>query len=307
MSFADYTLLLIVVWFIILGYTFSQISNTMKKLAQSINMREVNRSEIIKFFLSALAFGVFLFLFIHRIYYLGSIVGFNTLVIILGFSVIFSFSILMYKNKILFKGIRHSQTIIRVFIVFLLIVCFLIPLVVGFFIPFISDPVVVVSPIPKQVSFERGRQIQDIADFDLNIKAVQGYAWNINIDVKAPPSFYIWFEGIENGTKKIAFLEIDEIVPSSLEIQPSNTAGNGTYVVQIEWSYESANGQVTRRTNSITAFIGKTSLPPSPSLSTDIIVPLIITIITIISTIIWAIKELFLPYKESKSKPKKTK
>ncbi len=254
-SFTDYTVILIIVWFILLGFTFSQVSSSMKTLAELIDMRETNEHAIVRFVLSSLALGVFLFLFIHRIYYLGSFVGFNILSIILCLSIACAVLILIYQNKNFFEGIRHLHTITKGLVLSFLLICFLIPLVVGVFIPIFSDPSVVVFPMPREIFYEGSEQVQDVKKVDLSIKAEQGYAWNINIKIEAPPSFYFWLDGIENKTKNIAFLESDEVVTSSLALQPSHIVTNGIYDVRIVWSYESASGHLTSKSTSVMVII----------------------------------------------------
>lgn len=251
-SFIDYTLILICVNLFLLSFIFSQVSSSLKKMFESIIMRELDGSEFVRFLYSSLALGFFLFFFIRRIYYLASYIGFYTLSIILCITIIFSLSILLFRNRSVFEGIKKKE---KVLIVSFQLACFLIPLVAGVIIPVLSDPIVNVSTMPGRVFFESG-QFQHVADLDLKIKAVQGYAWNINITVEAPSSFDIWFEGIESGKKEIAFMEVDQVIESSLEIQPSNIVENGTYSIQIEWSYESANGYLTRKTKEIPIFIG---------------------------------------------------
>ena len=86
---------------------------------------------------------------------------------------------------------------------------------------------------------------------------MEGYAWNIEISVEPPSSFYIWVDGIQNGTKRITFLAYDQVVAFPMEVQPSHMVRNGTYVTKINWSYESASGYSTQKSTTIMIFIGE--------------------------------------------------
>jgi hypothetical protein len=261
-SFIDYTVTLLSVWFIMLGFTFLQVSSSVKALVESIDMREVVGRNILWFVSSSLAYAFFLYLFVHRIYYLAGFINFINLSIILCVSFISVAILLLCLRRRCFVGIRYLHTKKKVFILLFFLVCFLIPLVSGVVVPIIHDPNIVVSPSPKEISYVRGEQVQDVKNIKIYIKAVEGYAWNMEIGVEAPSSFYIWVDGTRNGTKKINFLEYDQVVSLPLEIQPSYTVRNGTYVVRIKWSYESASGHSTQKSTTITVLIGEKPPPP---------------------------------------------
>lgn len=269
-SLIDIAIFLVFVYLVLMGFLFLSIFRSLKELTQSIDFRKNCEAQLGIFSLSSLAFGVLLYLFIRRISFLGSYLTFIMLSVILYASIIALVGFLVLKNKTLFRGIVKKDKAIlgetvkilnrptRLVALVILLCCFLSPLIVGTVTIYNSDPVVAISIIPKEIYYEKGGQIQDTANLDLIVKAVRGYAFNVNIDIEASSFFYVWFDKIENGTKQIQYLEFDRLISYPLQIQPSRLAENGTYSTQINWSYESAKGNLVKDNNSITTYIGKT-------------------------------------------------
>lgn len=233
------------------------------------------RSRLIKFdfIISLLNFPFVLFYFVEISYYFASFIKYITLILIytiMGLCMVFILSLYLMRKKrflnlleIWLKKEKWLKNWLKKFILILgITLYFSIPLYIGAIEP-LSDPKVEVSPKPIEIFYERGGQIQSIKEVEINVKAIEGYAWNINISVETPESFYIWIDGIENEPKFIEYLKHEQKITFPLEIQPSYVVPNGTYAIKINWCYENARGDTAKKSEDIHISIG---IEPGPAI-----------------------------------------
>ena len=243
-----------------------------KLLISSVINNSSILANLIKFIISLIGMGIITYFLINRSYFF--ITYFYLILIYLPILTVF-FCILLYLiiKKTKLRKLRSLWK--KVLIIISIIVSFSLPFFLGASYPQ-TNPRVEVSPKPMEISYERGNQVQEIQEITVYLKSIEANARNVNIYIQAPPDFYYWVDGIQNDTKTINFLKYDEINQFLLEIQPSISVGNGTYNIEIHWSYESDLGNIYYKSLNLKVFIG-----PRPSYMPEVQLYIILIVLVI--------------------------
>jgi len=202
---------------------------------------------LLKYIVSVFSVIVILYFLINRSYNFANFFVLISIYIPL-ISFLFAASLYLILKKTQFKALRLKRR--KIILIMSLILCFYLPIYPGAIVP-ISNPNVIISPMPTQIYYEHGWQVQDIKEINGILKAVEGNARNVFINIDAPQNFSYWVDDIINGTKSVSYLEYGQQTSFSLKIQPSVSVGDGWYYLQINLSYESVLGDLHQKTASV--------------------------------------------------------
>ena len=143
-----------------------------------------------------------------------------------------------------------------------------------------GDPLVELSCQPMEILYDKGNQVQSIKNVNINLKGLEGNARNVTIYIQAPANIYYWVDEIQNGTKTIDYLLFDDINQFLLKIQPSISVGNGTYEIEVHWTYQNDLGVSYRNVKVVKIFVGQQIL-----FSYDVYIWSILILVGVVSVI----------------------
>ncbi|MFX1355906.1 MAG: TIR domain-containing protein [Promethearchaeota archaeon] len=251
-----------------------------RSLISSIHNKGKILRDFFKYILSSFSIITILYFLINRSYYFGN---FFMLLFLYTPTISFLFGVFLYLTlkKTQLKELRKIGQ--KIILIFSLALIFYFPFYLGAVAP-ISNPNVIISPQPVEIEYDYGGKVQDVKEVEVIIKSVEGNARNINVSISAPNNFSYWIDEILNDTKAITYLEYGQIISFLLEIQPSASVGNGTYLITINLYYESVLGNSYETFSNVKVIIGM-YFPPIPISGTPI--TLLITISGIAITILF--------------------
>ena len=253
LNLRELTSLLFLVGFVLLILMIYLIFDYSKLLVKSVPDGPSIKLNALRIFFTLLGNGIILYFLINR-----SVNFLNLLQLCLVYFPIIAFSIaiplyLLIKRTNLNAIKRYHN--IKTILIFTIVASNVVPFVFGA--SFSSgNPLVDVSCQPMEILYDKGNQVQNIKSINVYVKGLEGNARNVTIYIQAPANIYYWVDEIQNGTKTIDYLLFDDVNQFILKIQPSISVGNGTYDIEVHWTYQSDLGINYSNYKVIKVFVG---------------------------------------------------
>lgn len=279
----EMTTFLFVGLFALLGLSIYLLVYNIRILIDLINTKGKIIKTVFRYAVSVFSVITLLYLLINRSYHFGN---FFVLISIYVPLISFLFAAFLYTilKKTQFKGLRLKRG--KVILILSIVFCFYFPLYPGAIAP-ISNPNVIISPLPTEIQYEMGWQVQDVKEISVILKAIEGNARELQINIDSPKNFSYWVDDIINGTKSVSYLEYGQSIPFSLKIQPLSSVGDGIYSFQINLFYESVLGELHQKNIEISVWIGYSPPLAIPGfLMPQIILFISLVVITLLYAII---------------------
>lgn len=253
LSLREVTFILFLIGFGFLILTIYLIYHYSKLLVKAVIDNNNTKPNIIKIFITLISTGLIFYFLINR-----SITFMNFLQLCMVYFLIIAVTIATTLYLIIKKtnlnDIRkryHIKTILILIIVSSNVIPF------AFAASFSSvNPLVEVSCQPMEILYDNGNQVQSIKNVNVFVKGLEGNARNVYIYIQAPANIYYWVDEIQNDTKTINYLQFDDVNQFLLKIQPSISVGNGTYDIEVHWTYQSDLGINYSNFKVIKIFVG---------------------------------------------------
>ena len=257
LSLKEVTFILFLIGFGFLILTIYLIYHYSKLLVKAVIDNNNTKPNIIKIFITLISTGLIFYFLINRS---GTFMNFLQLCMVYFpiIAVTIATTLYLIIKKTNLNDIRkryHIKTILILTIVSSNVIPF------AFAASFSSvNPLVEVSCQPMEILYDNGNQVQSIKNINVFVKGLEGNAHNVYIYIQAPANIYYWVDEIQNDTKTINYLQFDNVNQILLKIQPSISVGNGTYDIEVHWTYQSDLGINYSNFKVIKIFVG---IPPA--------------------------------------------
>lgn len=257
LSLKEVTFILFLIGFGFLILTIYLIYHYSKLLVKAVIDNNNTKPNIIKIFITLISTGLIFYFLINRsVTFMNFIVLCMVYFLIIAVTIAITLYLIIKKTNLNdIKKRYHIKTILILTIVSSNVIPF------AFAASFSSvNPLVEVSCQPMEILYDNGNQVQSIKNVNVFVKGLEGNARNVYIYIQAPANIYYWVDEIQNDTKTINYLQFDDVNQFLLKIQPSISVGNGTYDIEVHWTYQSDLGINYSNFKVIKIFVG---IPPA--------------------------------------------